>query len=126
MVFKRVGQFNREILNIDRFEIKPLEKDELEWLLNALREEVKEAEDAESVEDFVDAMLDLIYFAAGGLHRAGLRSYQAEMCFDIVHAANMAKTRGVKESRLVQHELDAVKPQSWVDPKIKIRELLGC
>jgi predicted HAD superfamily Cof-like phosphohydrolase len=43
--------------------------------------------------------------------------------FTAVHEANMAKKRGMKD-RLIQHELDAVKPDKWKDPKATIKVLL--
>lgn len=126
-IFKDIHTFNKEVIGIDREIISPLLFKEAEWLIGALEEEAGEFVTAWEVVDIpgqVDALLDLIYFAAGGLTRLGLTVEQQEKCFDIVHNANMYKTKGRKQ-REVQHDLDAVKSEDWEAPEGKIEKILG-
>lgn len=95
-----------------------------EWLIKALEEELQEFREASTPEDSVDALIDLIIFACGGLYRAGLTPDQAKACFATVLDANDAKKRGVKQNRAVAGVADAVKPMGWVDPKNTIALLL--
>lgn len=95
-----------------------------EWLTKALEEELQEFREADTPEDSVDALIDLIIFACGGLYRAGLTHDQAKACFTAVLDANDAKKAGVKQNRAVAGVADAVKPSGWVDPKNTIALLL--
>lgn len=95
-----------------------------EWLIRALEEELQEFREANTPEDSVDALIDLIIFACGGLYRAGLTHDQAKACFTAVLDANDAKKAGVKQNRAVAGVADAVKPAGWVDPKNSIALLL--
>lgn len=95
-----------------------------EWLTKALEEELQEFREASTPEDSVDALIDLIIFACGGLYRAGLTPDQAKACFTAVLDANDAKKGGVKQNRAVAGVADAVKPVGWVDPKNTIALLL--
>lgn len=95
-----------------------------EWLTKALEEELQEFREANTPEDSVDALIDLIIFACGGLYRAGMTPDQAKACFTAVLDANDAKKAGVKQNRAVAGVADAVKPTGWVDPKNTIALLL--
>ena len=95
-----------------------------EWLTKALEEELQEFREANTPEDSVDALIDLIIFACGGLYRAGLTPDQAKACFTAVLDANDAKKAGVKQNRAVAGVTDAVKPTGWVDPKNTVALLL--
>lgn len=120
----RVFKFNRMIgagKSETPGQIDPLTK---EWLIKALEEELQEFREASTPEDSVDALIDLIIFACGGLYRAGLAPDQAEACFLAVLDANDAKKAGVKQNRAVAGVADAVKPTGWVDPKNTIAFLL--
>lgn len=61
----------------------------------------------------VDALIDAIYFAAGGLVRMGL---DAAPLWAIVHGQNMAKRQ--PDGSVLRREGDRkiVKPEGWVDP----------
>lgn len=125
--FKLVDTFNKQVIGIDRPEIKALELKEQSWLVNVLNEERDELEAAFIREDIVaqvDAINDLIYFAIGGLTRLGITPEQQELCFGAVHAANMAKMKGRKGERAVSHDLDAVKPEGWNPPEETIKLVL--
>jgi len=124
-LFASIEEFNKEVVGIDRQDINSLENKESEWLVGALREEIDEYLDAQDIVGKVDALIDLIYFAAGGLTRMGLTHEQSEAIFDIVHGANMKKAGGKKEGRAVEFELDAHKPEGWEAPEDRIKKILG-
>lgn len=123
-IVERVFKFNH-MINAGKSEtpgqIDPSTK---EWLTKALEEELQEFREANTPEDSVDALIDLIIFACGGLYRAGLTPDQAKACFTAVLDANDAKKAGVKQNRAVAGVADAVKPTGWVDPKNTIALLL--
>lgn len=121
--------FNREVLGIERPTVKIPSAQEVDWLCQALHEEVDEFEEGcagDDVGDAVDGLLDLIYFAVGGLHRMGLTEAQINTCFSAVHEANLTKRKGVKATRPQDGSVaDAVKSDEFQDPKIKIRAILN-
>lgn len=120
-----VVYFNREVLGISPRYPDKLVNAEKQWLLQALQEEVEELRDAGSVAESVDALIDLIYFALGGLYRHGLLEDDIRGCFTAVHSANLMKKRGVKASRPQDGSVaDAVKPEGWKDPVHTIQEIL--
>lgn len=117
--------FNKSILGINRPAPARLSEDEAGWLLMALREEVTELQDSKTLEEDVDALIDLIYFAIGGLCRLGLTKDQAKEAFKAVHRVNVMKKAGVKPSRPQNGSVaDAVKPDDLPDPLVKIRRIL--
>jgi predicted HAD superfamily Cof-like phosphohydrolase len=123
-LFTKVEHFNHEILRLRKPQLGELPADQRAHLINALLEEVGEFQLAAEEGDFigsVDALIDLIYFAAGGLHKLGLSADDAEFSFMAVHTANMEKQKGVKESRAVGDAPDAIKPMDWVSPEERIR-----
>jgi predicted HAD superfamily Cof-like phosphohydrolase len=125
-IFKKVEYFNKNIIGIDRMGPQELDKKELDWLVGALTEEIEELKTAHRRHDFVDqidAIIDLIYFAAGALTRMGIDSETSEKIFDAVHGCNMRKIKGTK-LRVVKSELDAIKPAEWQSPEIAIMKIL--
>ena len=123
-IVERVFKFNR-MINAGKSEIPgQIDPSTKEWLTKALEEELQEFREANTPEDSVDALIDLIIFACGGLYRAGLTPDQAKACFTAVLDANDAKKAGVKRNRAVPGVADAVKPTGWVDPKNTIASLL--
>jgi predicted HAD superfamily Cof-like phosphohydrolase len=122
MIFELVEQFNKEVIGIRRPRVQRLHPKEEKWLGKALAEEVEEFKDATSIVAQVDALIDLIYFAAGGLTRLGFPAEASMVMFQAVHKANMAKKKGIKETR--GHELDAVKPEDWVAPEGSIADII--
>jgi predicted HAD superfamily Cof-like phosphohydrolase len=122
-VFKMTEDFCREVIGINRPIIQVLEPEEKMWLLGVLHEEIIELDEATSIVDQVDALIDLIYFAAGGLTRLGIPAEASELMAGFVHKANMTKVRGVK-NRAVTSELDAVKPEGWQPPEGSIAALI--
>jgi len=128
-MIEEVVYFNRELLGVRRDTPALLSSEEAKWLVTALREEVSEFieahDDQASVAHSTDALIDLIYFAIGGMARMGLSADQIKACFLTVHAANLMKKRGVKASRPQDGSVaDAVKPQGWTDPVEVIKQIL--
>jgi hypothetical protein len=117
-----VIKFNRDILGIrpdGRRVLTPVMK---EWLCKALREEVDEFEAAN--EDYighVDALVDLIYFAVGGLYKLGLDAGMISQCAHKVHDCNMKKKLGVKESRGDGSVPDAIKDSDFESPEMQLK-----
>ena len=77
-------------------------------------DEMKHAAKSEDPEEIVDALIDLCVVAIGTLDAYGINAYKA---WDEVHAANMSKEVGIKESRPNPLGLpDLVKPEGWTPP----------
>lgn len=92
-----------------------LEDNRKDWALTALREELREFELGNVLEDEVDALLDLAYFAFGRLIEMGIVPGAA---FEEVHAANMGKVRGELSKRPNSKGFDAIKPEGWLPPAL--------
>lgn len=126
-LFDLVSHFNRYVLGIPQsVEITRLEGKERAWMLAALREELTEYSAAESRGHEVDALLDLVYFAIGGLYRMGLTPGEMRLCFRYIHEANMRKKLGAKATRPHSGDVaDAVKPEGWRDPVELIQGIIS-
>ena len=129
-VFDAIYDFNEQIVKVEDRPLNPLTSDQRKWMSRALREEIKEFDDAETLLDHrdmvveqVDALIDAVYYAVGGLKKMGLTRNDAFACFWAVHRANMTKRRGSVAKRGDFGE-DAVKPEEWVDPKTRIKKIL--
>lgn len=83
------------------------------WAHAALLEEVGEFHEAETLEDEVDALVDMTYFACGRLVEMGVFP---RAVFEEVHVANMGKVRGELAKRPNSLGHDAVKPEGWKGP----------
>lgn len=127
-VLELVEIFNNKVIGINR-PVGPIESDdEKQWLVNTIKEEMDEYCDAVDDHDFIgqiDAMIDLIYFAAGGLVRMGVPADVSKKMFEHVHNCNMQKHKGKKDSREKVIELDAFKPEGWVGPEEGIAAILS-
>lgn len=125
----QVVYFNRDILGVVRTSPALLSDAEAAWLHAALKEEADEFIEACSQKDLVesvDALIDSIYFAIGGLHRLGLSQDQIYKCFDAVHAANLQKKLGVKTTRPNDGSVaDGIKPPDFVPPNKAIAAILA-
>jgi len=126
MLIDSVFKFNKEVVKIERLSIQVLEANELQWLVGVLKEEADELQEASTVVDQVDALIDCTIFALGGLYRLGLSNEQARDCFMAVMAANFQKKSGQKASRVFDGVADAIKPEGWVPPEKRIAEVLNC
>jgi predicted HAD superfamily Cof-like phosphohydrolase len=123
-VFKQVVEFNASIIGIEPREHGLMNGEEAEFTSKALDEERVEFLDAHKSGDIiacVDALLDNIYFAIGGLYKMGLTPEQMEKCMTAVHEANMTKKKGVTDRG---HENDAIKPAEWIPPEERIGRIL--
>ena len=80
-----------------------------------MREELDEFWEATTVEDQVDAMVDLQYFLLGAIAEMGVTAEQYDECWKRVHEANMTKLAGKKPGRTT-HGKDAFKPEDWNPP----------
>lgn len=127
--FELVSRFNRDVVKIGERSLYFLGAPEAKWLATALREEADELLQASGSDDLeerfigqVDACIDAAIFAIGGLSRLGLSPQQAKACFEAVMAANFEKKSGVKAGR--EGAPDAVKPEGWVGPEDRIKEIL--
>ena len=123
--FHLVEKFNHELVGVPKREFKTrLDIDEYDWLREVLSEEMGEFIGSYYSDDFigqVDALIDLIYFAMGGLTRLGVTADEAEAVFYAVHEKNMLKKAGSKGRG---SELDATKPESWEGPEAEIKRIL--
>ena len=123
-MFEQVFEFNEFVIGIPRRPGEPLGGNEIIWLTGCLNEEAEELREARDRVDQVDALVDSIIFAMGGLYRLGLSERQAEDCFNAVMSANFEKKLGQKEGRRFEGVADAVKPEGWVGPEDRIRQIL--
>ena len=81
-------------------------KEELDETLDAIK--------AKDSEEIVDGLIDLCVFAIGTLDVFGV---DANLAWDRVYEANMAKSPGVKEGRPNPFGLpDLIKPEGWTAP----------
>ena len=82
-----------------------------------MQEELDEFVEANTIEDEVDAMIDLMYFALGTLVEIGVKPQEI---FDIVQHANMSKVW--PDGLVHKNEMGkTIKPANWEDPAPKIR-----
>lgn len=119
-MYSKVIDFNIKVLGIEPKE-KPsvLNQTISAHLYDCLLEEVNEFYDSNTDIDIigcVDALIDLIYFALGGIHKLGLTEEQFEKCFQLVHEHNMRKVKGVVAKRH-NGSPDAAKPTNWEPPE---------
>lgn len=81
-----------------------------------IEEELKEFLSSSSPTDQADALIDIIYIAAGALAEMGVTPEQATRAWVEVHRANMRKINGSLSKRPNAGNHDAVKPQGWTGP----------
>ena len=91
----------------------------LEFRLQFLEEELNETRAAaiydRNASEVVDGLIDLCVVAIGTMDAFGVDAHEA---WNRVHAANMAKEVGVKESRPNPLGLpDLIKPEGWKGPE---------
>lgn len=107
-------QFNTDVIGLSIPETPSrLGEDRKKWATSALNEELTEFKDADTLEDEVDALIDLCYFALGRVIEMGVIPGAA---FEEVHVANMTKKRGELSKRPYAKGFDAVKPEGWTPP----------
>ncbi len=90
--------------------------EEKEFRARCMLEEIQEYIAAKTLEEEVDAIIDLIYFALGTSYRHGFNFYDG---WREVHRANMSKVRATKAQDSKRNfELDVVKPEDWKAPEL--------
>ena len=102
----------------DNMDNKELMQKFLDFRLKFLEEELNETKLAalydRNASEVVDGLIDLCVIAIGTLDAFNV---DAQKAWEAVHAANMAKEVGVKESRPNPLGLpDLVKPEGWKGP----------
>lgn len=115
-IFDQVAEFQTEVLNNPR---KPTPvriltnsyKTNTQVFIAEELEELRAALNADNLPETLDALVDLMYFAAGAIHNLGVDGDEA---FRRVHHANMAKSLGVKPTRGLSG--DAIKAADWAPP----------
>lgn len=112
-----VERFNREVIGLPVPDApQRLDPERKHWAHGAMSEELAEFMEAETLEEEVDALVDLSYFAMGRLVEMGVLPGPV---FEEVHKANMAKERGSLSKRPHSRGYDAVKPAGWTPPDLK-------
>lgn len=108
----------------------PLTNESLVDQLSRIKEEVRELDAAvyylrngngdqdKYLAMVIDALIDGMYFAAGWLYQMGV---PLDKAWNIVHAANMKKVRGVTKRG---QDNDAAKPEDWVDPVDQLADMI--
>ena len=94
-----------------------LEAHEKAFRVKALQEELDEYDQATTLVDEYDALLDLIVFAVGTLDRQGLPLLEG---FEKVMKANMAKEVGQNGEKRGGFKRDLVKPKGWTGPEAEL------
>lgn len=84
--------------------------EEKAFRVKAFLEETQEYEDAKTLEEHLDALVDLVIFALGAANRHGFHRFN-EALHRVVDA-NMKKERGPNAKR-GGYQLDLVKPPGW-------------
>lgn len=125
---KKVEDFNRNVLGIESRDLGMMPREEFKLSMKQLREEITEIEEAYEKGDLVgvvDGLIDLDYFHKGIIYKHGINYAIYNMLFGQVHDCNMTKKKGVKKGREgFGNAADAVKPEGWVSPEVKIYETL--
>lgn len=106
-----------------KFQPWHLPPEEKEFRIKCLREEIQEFEDATTLADQLDALVDLVVFALGTADRAGMAQVFEE-AFARVMLANMQKkvAKSASDSKR-GFKADLVKPAGWAAPNLK--DLVG-
>jgi predicted HAD superfamily Cof-like phosphohydrolase len=91
-----------------------LSPEEKTFYHKAILEEAQEYEDAKSLEDEFDALLDILVFTAGAILRHG---FKGEAGIKEVVTANMEKIVGPLDKR-GGFKLDLQKPVGWKPPNL--------
>ncbi|SFJ68652.1 HAD family hydrolase [Thermoflavimicrobium dichotomicum] len=98
-----------------------LTSDRVQKRAHWMMDEIREFQEAKTLEDQADAMIDVIYFALGTLVEMGVKPQEL---FDIVHEANMAKLWEDGKPRHRETDGKIIKPPTWKDPHPKLREAI--
>ena len=122
MKLKKVIDFNQNVLKLEPANC--LTKERMDWFKNAVNEELTEFEFANaqcSKTDMLDALVDATYFILGRVYECGFTQEQWDKAFDLVHEANMQKTKGETQ----RSDIDAIKNKDWKAPEDEIAKLFA-
>ena len=127
LFYSQVKKFQQDIIGYDvPKQSSKLPDDVKELTIVQLREEIQELQDSHTLTDEVDALIDLIYFAYGGLVKMGIPEDTFAALHTIVHNANMTKVAGKKATRDYEGTaVDAVKPTNFMPPEKVICRFLN-
>jgi predicted HAD superfamily Cof-like phosphohydrolase len=96
-----------------------LTDDEKNFRIVALQEELDEFQEAATLEEEFDALLDLMVFTLGTIHRMGLADV-FEAGFNRVMDCNMQKYLAGEAHRSKRgFARDLCKPEGWIAPNLK-------
>lgn len=113
-VFDAAADFNARIIGIKRPDTPaPLTPGRVAAFREHIFEEANELLFAESVADQVDALVDIIFIAAGRLYEIGA---DGQAHYNEITRANASRVRGDNTKRPNAVGYDAVKPEGWVGP----------
>ena len=120
-MFDKVLEF-RTKLNLPVSKVPSiLRPEDSSFYVRFMMEEISEfmrAHERRDLVDAADAIGDLIYVALGCAHHMGI---PFNSIFAAIHEANMMKEPGITRRGIEQ---DAVKPDGWVGPEIKIAKII--
>ncbi|TCS93960.1 HAD family hydrolase [Hazenella coriacea] len=117
--WEQVREFHRRFGSPHRATPEKLTSERVEVRTQWLLEEIQEFQEANSMVDQADAMIDLLYFTLGTLVEMGVRP---ETLFQIVHQANMDKCWEDGQPRFRESDGKVIKPPTWEDPQPKLTE----
>lgn len=93
---------------------RQLDQETHDYRVKFLHEELQEYIEAETLEDKIDALVDLVVVAMGTAHMHG---FDWSSHWNEVHRANMQKERCTDASQSKRGSaLDLIKPEGWVGP----------
>jgi predicted HAD superfamily Cof-like phosphohydrolase len=103
-----------------------LDSAEKQYRISCLREEIEEYNEAETMTDQYDALIDLLVFTVGSLYRHG---FPLQEGFDVVMDCNLQKVPGNNphksdKARAEYKGVDLVKPAGWLGPEDKLIQIL--
>lgn len=102
---------------------RKLDKEERNFRIQAMREELEEYASATTLVDEYDALLDLMVFAVGTLYRQGLPLLSG---YQLVMSANMRKEVGANKGKSRgEFKADLRKPQGWTSPEGGLKSIIN-
>ena len=101
---------------------RTLEEDRVNLRAGWIFEEIAELLEAKTAADQADALIDIIYFAAGTLAEMGVSGKTADACWNAVHNANMNKVFPDGKAHFKDNKV--LKPANWIPPEKQIQAAL--
>ena len=84
-----------------------------------IKDEIEEFEEAETIYEQADALIDITYYLLGTFVECGLK---ADELFNIVHEANMKKLSTGEVIK--ENDLRVCKPKDWNHPSEEIKKVI--